>query len=212
MTQENKRRRSLGKKIILIFLITLIGLIRYGFATGEIKYVETFRMSGESRGYIGRMSKILESEEHFAKVWEKLENLSEFKETDIHFYSINISTNRISVVIQDPQNPKYYDNYYYNGNSLNPKWVKDNPFKNPTYESVISNKDLNISGIYKFYSQIKDHVENNKIELEKDNPVSIYITPKHIYDTEIKLRGSVKGVRENISFESNVDGENFLVM
>lgn len=211
MTENKKKKGSIISRIILVIILGFIIIMLYSCATGELRYIETFRMPGESRGYLGRRSRIMDSEESFKKVWDKLKEKEEFKDKEIQLNSIYISTVRIALVIQDPENPKYFDEYVYNGNSLVPKWSKRDPQKNLINESLINIKDLNISGIYKFYTKMVEYVENNNIELEKNYPYTINILPLTESSYNLILRGSVSGVRENLSFEADKDGESFEV-
>ena len=209
MTENKKKKGSILSRIILVIILGFIIIILYSCVTGELRYIETFRMPGESRGYLGRRSRIMDSEESFKKVWDELREKEEFKGKEIQLKSIYISTRRLSLVIQDPENSKYFDNYVYNGNSLFPKWSKRDPEKNFIENSTINIRDLNISGIYEFYSKMVEHVERNNIELEKDNTYSINILPPSELIPNLIIRGGVRGVRENLSFEADKDGENF---
>lgn len=46
--------------------------IVYLFATGQIRYYETFRMGGESSGYIGKKSTLLEDKDKLENVFDEL--------------------------------------------------------------------------------------------------------------------------------------------
>ncbi len=211
MTENKKKKSSIISRIILVIILGFIVTILYSCVTGELRYIETFRMPGESRGYLGRRSRIMDSEESFKKVWDELREKEEFKGKEIKLNSIYISTERLSLVIQDPENSKYFDEYVYNGNSLLPKWSKRDPQKNFINDTLIDINDLNISGIYKFYSKMVEHVENNNIELKKDYPYTINISPPSEIMPNLTLRGFVTGVREDLSFEADKDGESFEV-
>lgn len=210
---EQDKQNRLSYNIFLLVLTIIVGLTSYCFFSGEFIYVETFSAPGESRGYIGRKSKILESENHFAEVWNKLENSKKFKGKEISFKSINIQRESINVILQDPENADYYDYYYYNGNKFfNPRWKKDRPYKKSVFdEADFRMKDLNIRGMYKFYTKVTDYLEGKNLKLTEDDRIHISVSWSMDESEGIILKANYSGEREDFSFESNVDGDEFEV-
>ncbi|MGX7195583.1 hypothetical protein [Enterococcus olivae] len=99
----------------------------YLFVTGELRYYVTFRMGGETRGYIGKRSTLLEDEEHLDQVFQELS--VDFEGQQIYFTLLNVSNDSILAIIEDPNQTSYYDYYRYDGTRFFQKWRKDRPTK-----------------------------------------------------------------------------------
>lgn len=227
--------------VLVIFLIV----------TKNIRYYEVLSLPGETRGYIGRKSKILESEEDIEQVFDKLKHRKEFKGGSIYFHELSINNRRINAVIQDSNTESNFDNYIYDGTRLfKPSWRKGDPYK--MHELSIDRKLIDINelspkGIHKFYTKINNYLREHDIELSKDNLIYIRVDnygygSKKVYeqidnileeynvelpedhpirksvdeysdseDIPITLSSSVSGLREDLSFKSDINGDNFEV-
>lgn len=61
------------------------------------------------------------------------------------------------MVIQDPTELTYFDDYRYDGTSFSSKWEKGEPYKEGTEAETIDFSELKVDGFYKFYQQIIDY-------------------------------------------------------
>lgn len=205
---EKQKPRFVGK-LISIILAGIIGLIVLGFVTGELRYIETLRMPGESRGYLGRRSSIFDSEQNLEKVWTKLNNLNEFQDNETHFLSLHLSRDWLTVVIQNPNNEDYFDTYIYNGNSLWPHWYKSSPYKNNfPITKLIQYSEIEPQGLHRFYTQVKNYLSQNSIETKKDHAIAILVQTG-VVDNQHSLTTYISDVRENLSFRADLNGDNF---
>lgn len=86
--------KFIGHACLLLIILT-IGAGITGYVTGEIHYVETYRAPGESRGYIGRQAKHLDSEENFMAVFDELASLPAFEGKEDSSIGISLSLGTI---------------------------------------------------------------------------------------------------------------------
>ncbi|ALZ87086.1 hypothetical protein APT62_00860 [Aerococcus urinaeequi] len=218
----------MGKFISRLFIVTIIfGVIAVitGCVTGEIRYIETYSVPGESRGYIGRRAHHLDSKEHLIAVFDELANLPEFEGEEIILMSLNVSEEMINADIQLPENREYVDSYRYNPQNFQPKWENVGSAKG--YElskevevgyvdDAISLQDLQVERIYYLYEDMLAYIEETGFEREEDSPMSISLLLDVIYLEEnmlsyepARLIGQVTGVRDDLSFSVNLDDQQY---
>lgn len=86
--------KFIGHACLLLIILT-IGAGITGYVTLKIHYVETYRAPGESRGYIGRQAKHLDSEENFMAVFDELASLPAFEGKEDSSIGISLSLGTI---------------------------------------------------------------------------------------------------------------------
>ena len=201
------------KKKGCAFLISILfwGTILLGigaFVTGELQFITTIRIGSESRGYLGRRARILDTEKHVSDILDELRTLEPYKNQAVFIENLLINESRITAIIQDPNNASYYDYYIYNGHQLfNPRWIKGEPYKNLHNDTELMNlNDIKAVGIYKFHTQIKDYIAETDFEIEKDTLISINVNRN---EGQIQLTSSLSGLRDDRYFTADVNGDNF---
>lgn len=202
--------------ILGVIVLVIISLVIYAFVSGKIKYHETLRLPGESRGYIGRDPKILESEESIKEVFDKLKNKKEFKGSDVYFLELSLNNERFYSVVQDPNIKSNFDDYDYYGTSLiKPSWGRGEPHKLSVFDEdseLIDINRLSPKGINKFYTKVSNYLKEHNVELSEDYVIQIRVNnDSSLKDYSMKLTSSVSGKREDFTFESDLNGENFQV-
>lgn len=209
-----KTMQKLVKVMILGAFIAVVGLVAYGFISGELQFVETLRLGGESRGYFGRKARLLDTEAHFVQEWNRLAETSDLAGKSFRLKTAHISTKRMRATVQDPTNDRYYDEYDYNAQSIfNMKWIKKDPVKNPNDVWVdFQYEDVDPVGIYRFYEQVKAYIDQNRIPLDDDSDIFISINNFSEQFETFGLRATVSGERETLSFRADPQGQNFEVL
>ncbi|MGX6979467.1 hypothetical protein ACWN8V_09410 [Vagococcus elongatus] len=210
---QKEKKSSLRKRLVsLLMIVGLVGMV-FIVVTGKIKYYETLRLAGESRGYIGRESKILESQEGIEQVFNKLRDRKEFEDGEIYLYDFSLSNERIYAIIQDTTIESNFDRYAYNGTRLfRPSWSKGDPINAATLMDgkSIDINDLSPQGIHRFYTQINNYLDKNNVELPEDHLIQIRVHT-NLTSALPELTSSVSGLREDLSFKSDLDGDDFEV-
>lgn len=158
----------------LILLVTVI-LVVAGFVTGNIQYYETWSAPGESRGYIGRASNILEDPNELEEIFEEL--YDEFPNQPIEMILFNVSNDVVMAAIRNPDNPKEADYYYFEGTYLFKRgWHKKQPYRVDTFGfDGYSVSEINPAGISKFYKQMQSYLEENNVEESRNRSYSVNI-------------------------------------
>jgi hypothetical protein len=198
------------KKFFLSLVFILLGMTLlmtiYLFATGEIRFYETFRMGGEVSGYFGKKSTLLEDEEHLDQVFQELSE--EFVGQSVYFTLLNVSNNAILAIVEDPNQTSYYDYYRYDGTRFFPRWEKERPYKNSDSVDRLEVSEVPVDGLIEFYRKISNYLEEGKYELDKKRPIQISVRFDKFVDDGL-LSSNVSGERQDFKFEADFEGNNF---
>lgn len=181
-------------------------MVVVGFVTGRVKYYETWSAPGESRGYIGRASHILDDPEELAEVFDEL--YEEFPNQDIETAMFNVSNDEVMAAIRNPDKPTEADYYYFEGTFLFRRgWHKGQPYRMDTFgfDGYPVNA-IDPSGITAFYEQIQTYLTENDVEESENHPYTINVQN---LNGELHLRADFRGIREDIHFAADIDGDNF---
>ena len=209
--QHGNKKGTIGGVIVVLIIFAIIGTIAFSFISGKIRYYETYSTPGESRGYFGREAEVLDSKEMLEGAFDQLANRDEFKGKDISFYLLSLSNERINATIQNPDVPKNFDDYSFDGTKVfHPNWENRGPFKIGDLSGelkMVSLDELQPKGIYRFNQEIKAYLEKENVELPEDYTLMIHVG--YDYDHVLKLSCGISGSRENLSFESQMDGSHF---
>ena len=209
MDQKRKPRIKAGQVAsVLIFGLVLLYIILR--LTGVIIFIETLRLPGEVRGYIGRNSKILENVDQMEKIFIELENRPEFKGKEIQLASLSIDNHYVNVTVQNPNNPAYFDRYRYVGNSLfYPRWQELGADKfGSGMNDLFSLAEIDANGLYKFNANIENFLEEYDIEPE-DERISIRFQHTGPNNEYLYQRSHISGERDDFTFEADLSGNLF---
>lgn len=210
----------LFKKILLIGIVAIPILIIWAFLTGELMYVETFSIPGESHGYIGVRSKLMDSPEHFKEAFEELKNRKEFKGSEPAIMDISYNPMRVNATIRVPDTDNYVDRYTYNGRSILFRWANDigqNVFYLDDQQNLIHPglhlSDIDLDAMFHFLKQIQHYQETHQIEASSDYTPSARLDINFDEDEglQLSLRGSLDSLRESYDFRAKANGEDFEV-
>lgn len=199
------------KRFLLKFVLAMIAFgIVYLFATGQIRYYETFRMGGESSGYIGKKSTLLEDKDKLENVFDELSD--DFSGKPVKFISLYLSNDYIRGIVQDPDQPTYYDNYRYNGTSiLFSGWKKGEPYKPTVLSGDLALEKVPIQGITDFYAQMMSFLKEGNHALDENRETQVWLDFGEQSEPGL-LWSNVYGEREDFRFEADFSGNNFRIL
>lgn len=194
------------KWVVTTLVVVLIGAGVLFFKSGGIVYYETLRMGNQSSGYLGKKSIILENQEQLEQIFLDLEEA--FENQPFNVLSFSINNRRINLIIQDVNQPTYFDNYIYDGTSFFAKWEKGRPYKTDLGTELVSFNQLSAEGFSYFYQQITDYLAEGNYEVDEDRMIQLTVSIPTM-NTEPYLQSSVSGLREDFSFKADLSGNNF---
>lgn len=194
------------KWLIGFILLVLLGGGYFLVKSGGIVYYETLRMGNQSSGYLGKKSVLLEDQKQLEQIFLDLEE--QFKNQNFHVLAFSINNRRINLVIQDPKQPTYFDNYSYDGTNFVSKWEKGDPYKAEAGTESLPFDELSAAGFYSFYQQIVAYLVAGNYDLDDDLLIQITVA---ISDrtSDPYLQSYVSGLREDFRFKADLSGNNF---
>lgn len=195
------------RTLIKLVLIGIVGGVVALFATGQLRFYVTSNYGGESTGYIGKKSTLLEDEEKLADIFQELSE--EFAGKPVNFMTLALTNESILSIIQDPDQTAYYDYYFYDGTRLIfDNWRKGNPWKPVNRSGTLPIEEVPFDGITSFYQKISSYLEEGNHELPDYEDIEIYVNTGGITEGGA-LWSNIYGERQDFRFEADFDGNDF---